>query len=219
MNLKQRSFIEALGSAALLMIVVGSGLMGQKLSQGNMALTLLANSLATGAGLYALIQTFGPLSGAHFNPVVSFASWMNKELSLSEFLAYISAQIFGAILGVLLTHFIFAESLFQISSQSRNEFPLVISEIIASLGLVLVIRITGQFNKSATAASVALYITAGYWFTSSTSFANPAVTLARSFTNSFTGISFGGVPAFIFAQIIGALLALWVLKFLAQAPA
>ncbi len=194
---------EFLGTAGLLIVVVGSGIMGESLSQGNAAIALLANSLATGAGLYALIQTFGHISGAHFNPAVSFIEWLWKKLKTKDLILYISVQILGAIVGVILTHAMFGQRLLQFSTHDRGGFRFLLSEVIATLGLILVIGLSGKKNVEKTPAAVATYITAAYWCTSSTSFANPAVTIARSFTDTFSGILWTGVPSFIAAQFLG----------------
>lgn len=198
---------EFLGTAGLLVIVVGSGIMGEELAQGNSAMALLANSLATGAGLYALIQTFGFISGAHFNPAVSIIEWLESRLSSKDLVKYVFAQITGAVSGVLFTHAMFGQTLIQLSSHHRGEFRFMLSEVLATFGLILVITLTGRKNKESTPMVVALYITSAYWCTSSTSFANPAVTIARSMTNTFSGILWTGVPGFILAQIIGAVMA------------
>ena len=200
---------ELLGTAGLLIVVVGSGIMGESLSQGNMAIALLANSIATGAGLYSLIQTFGYISGAHFNPAVSFTELLWKRLNFKEFTGYSVAQIVGAILGVLITHTMFGLKILQLSTHDRSDFRFLVSEVVATFGLILVIAFSGKKNIEKTPFAVALYITSAYWCTSSTSFANPAVTLARSFTNTFSGIQWTGVFGFIAAQFIAATLAYW----------
>lgn len=198
---------EFIGTAGLLIVVVGSGIMGETLAQGNAAIALLANSLATGAGLYALIQTFGPISGAHFNPAVSCVEWLWKKLSTKDLLQYFTAQVFGAILGVFITHAMFAKNIGQLSTHDRSDFRFLLSEVIATFGLITVIALAGKRNVEATPAAVALFITSAYWCTSSTSFANPAVTIARSLTDTFSGILWTSAPAFIAAQFIGAGLA------------
>ncbi|MGE0632978.1 MAG: aquaporin [Pseudobdellovibrionaceae bacterium] len=205
---------EFLGTAGLLIVVVGSGIMGETLASGNSAVALLANSLATGAGLYALIQTFGPISGAHFNPAVSFIEWKWKKLSTRDFLKYLSAQVLGAIVGVFLTHAMFGQAILQLSTTNRTEFRFFLSEIIATFGLILVIALSGKKNVFATPSAVALYITSAYWCTSSTSFANPAVTIARSLTNTFSGILWTGSFGFIIAQLVGATIAYKISKVL-----
>lgn len=217
MILSKRVLSEFLGTAGLLIVVVGSGIMGETLSQGNMAIALLANSLATGAGLYALIQTFGPISGAHFNPAVSFVEWLWKKLSVKDFLQYSSAQILGAIAGVFATHIMFGQKVLQLSVHDRGECRFLFSEIIATSGLITIISLSGKKNVEATPCAVALFITSAYWCTSSTSFANPAVTIARSLTNTFSGISPSGVFPFIAAQILGASLAFVLSKKLSTA--
>lgn len=213
MNLYKKTLAEFLGTAGLLIVVVGSGIMGESLSNGNQAIALLANSLATGAGLYALIQTFGHISGSHFNPVVSLVEWLWKKISGKTFAFYVFAQITGGILGVLITHLIFDQPMLQHSIHDRGSFHLFISEIIAALGLILVIGLSGKKNVETTPTAVACYITAAYWCTSSTSFANPAVTIARSLTDTFSGILWTGVVGFIVAQIIGSLFAFSLIKF------
>jgi len=202
----------------LLIVVVGSGIMGESLSQGNAAIALLTNSLATGAGLYALIQTFGPVSGAHFNPVVSFVEWRWKKISTPELIYFIIAQILGATTGVFLTHIMFNQKLLQLSQHNRGDFRFFLSEIIATCGLILVIALSGKRNIEATPAAVALYITSAYWCTSSTSFANPAVTIARTLTDTFSGILWTGSFGFIAAQILGASLAFWISEFFQASP-
>ena len=212
MNLKKKLLSEFIGTLGLLMIVVGSGIMGESLSQGNLAIALLANSLATGAGLFVLIEIFGPISDAHFNPAVSMIEFSQKNITKKEFTAYIMVQIIGAVIGVWLTHFIFGQNILQTSSHDRGEFPLFASEALATCGLILVILLSAKKNSNRTSLIVAAYITAAYWFTSSTSFANPAVTLARSLTNTFSGIKSSGVLGFILAQIIGAIIGLGVFQ-------
>lgn len=198
---------EFLGTMGLLIVVVGSGIMGESLSQGNMAIALLANSLATGAGLYALIQTFGYISGAHFNPAVSFTEWLWKKLKTKEFILYVLAQTLGAITGVALTHAMFGQKLIQLSQHDRSDFRFLVSEVIATSGLIMVIALSGKKNVEKTPAAVAAFITAAYWCTSSTSFANPAVTIARCLTDTFSGILWTGVAGFLAAQLLGAVMA------------
>lgn len=205
---------EFLGTAGLLIVVVGSGVMGETLSQGNAAIALLANSLATGAGLFALIQTFGHISGAHFNPAVSFIELLWKRLKPKDFVFYAIAQITGAWIGVIVTHEMFGLKLLQVSTHDRSEFRFYISEIIATFGLILVIAFSGKRSVEATPFAVAAYIAAAYWCTSSTSFSNPAVTIARSFTDTFSGIAPSGVFGFVCAQILGALAALFFARVL-----
>jgi glycerol uptake facilitator-like aquaporin len=214
MSLQKRCLSEFLGTAGLLIVVVGSGIMGENLSQGNMAIALLANSLATGAGLFALIQTFGPISGAHFNPAVTFVEFLWKKINRVEMLAYIFAQIVGALFGVALTHVMFNQQVFQLSERSRENFGFLLSEVIATIGLIMVIAFSGKKNVETTPWAVAAFITSAYWCTSSTSFANPAVTIARSFTNTFSGIALHGVPGFILAQAAGVAVSFFVVQVL-----
>lgn len=210
MSLRKRVLSEFLGTAGLLIVVVGSGIMGETLSQGNAAIALLANSLATGAGLYAIIQTFGPISGAHFNPVVSFVEWIWKKLSAKDLLTYSLVQVIGAVCGVFVTHAMFGQKIFQFSSHDRGDFRFLISEVVATFGLITVISLSGKRNVETTPLAVALYITSAYWCTSSTSFANPAVTIARSLTDTFSGILWTSSPGFIAVQYIGAIISVWL---------
>lgn len=198
---------EAIGSALLLAVVIGSGIMAERLAGGNIALALLANALATGAGLFALIMTLASVSGAHFNPAVSLAMRLRGELSTADTLGYVSAQIVGALAGVAIAHGMFDLPAFTLSQHAREGVSQVGSELVATFGLVLVILGTARHSLLAVALSVAGYIVAAYWFTASTSFANPAVSLARAFTNSFAGIKPSGVPWFVVAQLLGAIAA------------
>ena len=207
---------EGLGSALLLAVVVGSGIMGERLAGGNVAIALLGNTLATGAALIVLIWVFGPISGAHFNPAVTLVAALRRELPWRLALAYPIVQLIGAILGVLLAHAMFGEPLAQISTKARNGAGQALSEIVATFGLVAVILGTTRFRPENTAVAVGLYITAAYWFTASTSFANPAVPVARSLSDTFAGIAPSSAPAFILAQIVGALLAAGVFGWLLQ---
>ena len=195
---------EALGTALLLAIVVGSGIMGEKLAAGNAAVTLLANSIATGAGLYALIVMLSPISGAHFNPLVSMVSVMAGSLKLRTCIFYIVAQLAGAFSGVAAAHAMFGLPIIQVSAHLRPTPGEALGEIIATFGLVLVIALTSRFRRDALPVAVACFITSAYWFTSSTSFANPAVTLARATTATFAGISPESVLLFLGAQFVGA---------------
>jgi glycerol uptake facilitator-like aquaporin len=204
MKLRELLFAEFLGTAFLLAVIVGSGVMGQRLSGGNEAIALLANSLATGAGLVAIILTFGPISGAHLNPVVSMLFAARGELAWKLVPAYALAQIAGAIVGVLATHAMFGMPLLEVAVKPRPEIALMWSEFVATTGLLLLIHRATKSHSESTPYAVGLYIMAAYWFTSSTSFANPAVTLARSLTDSFTGIRPADVPGFMAAQILGA---------------
>lgn len=203
---------EFLGTAFLVMIVVGSGIMGEKLSVGNEAIALLANSLATGAGLFVLIQAIGPISGAHFNPVVTLIEKFWGKISIRESLLYWIAQVSGAILGVFFTHIMFNQAILQNASKNRNEMHLWISEVVATFGLISVIALAGKKHPEFASLSVAAYITSAYWFTASTSFANPAVTIARALTDTFSGISPEGIVPFIGAQILGSTFAFLLLK-------
>ena len=204
---------EYLGATFLLMIVVGSGIMGQSLSD-NDSITLLANTIATGAGLIVLIWMFGKISGAHFNPAVSVVMFANGELSSRNFILYGLLQVSGAISGTLLANYMFGLDALQVSVNSRSGLNLYISEVVATFGLLLVILRVRTVRSELVAPAVGLYITSAYWFTSSTSFANPAVTIGRMFTDTFTGIDPGNVLFFITAQFIGAFLAFGINKIL-----
>lgn len=199
---------EFAGSALLLATIVGSGIMAQSLAEGNVAIALLANALATGAMLVVLITMFGPISGAHFNPAVTLVFALKKALPLREAALYCVAQLAGAFCGVLLAHVMFDLEILQTSTKIRSSTGQIVSEAVASFGLLLTILATLKVRESAVAVSVGLYITAAYWFTASTSFANPAVTMARAFSDSFAGIRPQDVAPFIAAQIAGALLAM-----------
>jgi glycerol uptake facilitator-like aquaporin len=204
MNLSRRVTAEFVGTAFLLAAVVGSGIMGDRLSAGNVAIALLANSIATGAALVALILTFGPISGAHFNPAVTVADAALGGTSWRDVPAYLVAQVSGAVIGVLSAHLMFGQELVQISEHVRAGGAQVFSEFVATFGLLSVIWGCVRKRPEAVAWAVGLYITGAYWFTASTSFANPAVTIARSLTNTFAGIRPADVPAFVAAQLIGA---------------
>ncbi len=206
-DLARRSVAEAVGTALLLATVIGSGIMGDRLSGGNVAIALLANTVATGAGLVALILTFGPISGANFNPAVTIADAYQGGRSWREVPAYVVAQIVGAFLGVAVAHFMFQEPLFSVSTHVRSGASQVGSEAVATFGLFAVIFGVARSRPSAVPFAVGAYITAAYWFTSSTSFANPAVTLARAASNTFAGIRPADVPGFVGGQVIGALCA------------
>ena len=197
---------EGIGTFLLVAVVVGSGIMAENLSQGNNAVALLGNTIATGAILFVIIKMFGSISGAHFNPIVSMVFLIREEIDLKEFINYIIIQTISGIFAVFIIHFIFHQPLYQISTNIRGEWPLLVSEIIASFGLILTILLIRKNDEKSIAMGVALFITAGYWFTSSTSFANPAVTIARLFTDTFTGIAPISVLYFISGQIIGAFL-------------
>ena len=207
-----RFFSEFLGTAFLLIVVVGSGIMGENLSVGNGAVALLANSLATGAGLFVLIQCLAPISGAHFNPVVSFVEFLWGRLTKKEALIYWIAQVFGGITGVFATHFMFNLEILQVSQKHREGINLAFSEYLATFGLVTVIALAGKKRPELAPVTIAAYITGAYWFTSSTSFANPAVTIARVFTDTFCGIHPSGVATFLVAQILGGISSFFLLK-------
>jgi glycerol uptake facilitator-like aquaporin len=198
---------EGLGTAMLLAIVVGSGIMGERLAGGNVAIALLANALATGAGLVAIILMFGPISGAHFNPVVTLSAAWQGHVPGREVLPYIAMQILGAFAGVAAAHAMFGEPVFLASEHVRAGPAQWSSEFVATFGLLAVIIGCSRSRPTVTPFAVAAYITAAYWFTSSTSFANPAVTLARSATHTFAGIRPSDAPGFIGAQLVGAAMA------------
>ncbi len=206
-SLRRRLAAETLGTALLLAVVVGSGIMGERLAGGNDALALLGNTLATGAILVVLILIFGPVSGAHFNPAVTLSFALRKEIAPSAALLYIAAQTGGAVLGVMLAHVMFFEPLLMLGVKPRAGIGQWVGEVVAAFGLLATILGCLRSRPEAVPWAVGLFITAGYWFTSSTSFANPAVTVARAFTDSFAGIRPLDAPAFIAAQIVGALLA------------
>jgi glycerol uptake facilitator-like aquaporin len=207
-TLARRAVAECLGTAFLLAGVVGSGIMAAKLSGGNGALALLCNTFPTGAILTVLILTFGPVSGAHFNPAVSIAMALRRELSGRTPVIYIGAQVIGAIVGVLAAHAMFALPLWQVSMTVRTGPGQWFAEALATFGLLLTILGCGRGTPSAVPYAVGLYITSAYWFTASTSFANPAVTIARSLSDTFAGIAPDGVVAFIAAQFAGMLVAI-----------
>ena len=213
-NRAQRLAAECLGTAFLLATVVGSGIMAENLSGGNVAIALLGNTIPTGAILYVLITTFGPISGAHFNPVVTISFMLRKEISISESMQFIIVQIIGGLLGVLAAHIMFDENIIQFSQKVRTGPAQWFAEGVATFGLVFTILATLRAKPSAIPMAVALYITAAYWFTASTSFANPAVTIARSFSDTFAGIRLIDAPFFIAAQIAGAVLAKYFARWL-----
>lgn len=206
-----RALAEAIGTFFLLVAVIGSGIMAENLTQ-DVALALLANALATGAALVVLITTLGPVSGAHFNPAVSLVMLLRGELKAKETAVYVICQIAAGLLAVIATHFMFEQNLIQISSMSRTGLSQYASEFLATFGLVFFILLGVKHNAGAVPWIVGLYITGAYWFTSSTSFANPAVTIARSFTDTFSGISPSHAPLFIVMQILGAIAAWLVAK-------
>ena len=215
MNMKYIS--EFIGSFFLVATVVGSGIMGDNLSPNNAAVALLGNTIATGAILFVIIKMFGSISGAHFNPAVSLLFYLRKELELTKLLNYIVFQFLGGLLAIFLIHYIFNLELFQISTHAMRvenaPWSLFISEIIATTGLILTILFVRENDEASVAVAVALFITAGYWFTSSTSFANPMVTISRTFTDTFTGISLISVPYFLFGQLFGIYFSFLIFKF------
>ena len=213
-NLSRRLVAEGVGTAMLLAAVVGSGIMAERLSGDSEALALLANMAATGAILAVLILIFGPVSGAHFNPAVSLVFYLRREITKSQGLAYVAVQLIGGLVGVALAHGMFGEPIIQAAVKARHEPGMWLGEIIATAGLAMTILGCVRWRPSATPYAVGLFISAGYWFTSSTSFANPAVTVARGFTDSFTGIRLADAPAFIAAQLIGAVLAALLFRWL-----
>lgn len=205
--MRARFVAEFLGTAFLLAIVVGSGIMGETLAAGNDAIALLANSLATGAGLFVLIQSLGPISGAHFNPAVSLAEMLWGRLKKRELFYYWGAQVSGALVGVWASHLMFRLPVFQVAHKGRLGLNLAFSEFVATFGLISVIALAGRKRVEWAPLTIAAYITSAYWFTSSTSFANPAVTIARAFTDTFCGIAPSGVLPFIAMQLAAAVLA------------
>jgi len=218
----RRLTAEALGTALLLAVVIGSGIMGERLAGGSAAIALLGNTLATGAALVVLIAVFGPISGAHFNPAVTLVFAVKREIDPGAALAYVAVQCIGAVLGVWLAHLMFGEPVLQVSTKLRAGPAQGLSEFVATFGLIAAILGTLRFRPSFTPMAVGLYITAAYWFTASTSFANPAVTLARSLSDTFAGIAPESAPLFIAAQIAGALVAVavfgWLLKQTSRLP-
>ncbi|MBO4122083.1 aquaporin family protein [Cupriavidus gilardii] len=212
--LARRLVAEALGTALLIAVVVGSGLRAERLAAGNIALALLANSLASGAGLAALLLTFGRLSGGHLNPAVTLSAWLQGRLPAGEALRYVVVQLAGAVAGVIAVHLMFGEPLLAGSAQARTGAPLWWSEFLATFGLIGVAMGTARTRPALLPFAVAGYIAAGYWFTASTSFANPALTLACALTATFTGIRAIDVPGFVLAQCAGALTATLVFHWL-----
>ena len=202
---------EFIGSSFLVMVIVGSGIMAENLTNDS-ALRLTANTLATGAGLFVLITAFANISGAHFNPFVSLAMFLRKKITGKLLIIYIPAQILGCLLGVMLANVFFEHNILELSTKNRDGFHIFLSEIIATFGLIFIIFATLKDGKITIAASVATYIMAGYWFTSSTSFANPAVAIARTFTDSFTGINYMNTPTYILAEFLGAPIAVFLIK-------
>lgn len=215
-SLVRRCAAEALGTALLLAAVVGSGIMGERLAEGNVAIALLANTVSTGAALVALILALGPISGAHFNPAVTIVDAWQKGVAWRDVPQLIAAQGFGAFTGVASAHLMFGEPLFALSRHARTGQAQVFSEFVATFGLLSVIWGCVRSRPGATPFAVGAYITSAYWFTASTSFANPVVTIARAFTDTFAGIRLGDVPAFVVAQLAGAALATWLFQWLTQ---
>jgi glycerol uptake facilitator-like aquaporin len=213
-SIARRLVAEGLGTGLLLAVVVGSGIMGERLAGGNTAIALLGNTLATGAGLVVLISLFGPISGAHFNPAVTLALAARRAISPATAAAYVLVQLVGAVAGVWLAHAMFGEPILQLSTKLRDGPAQALSEFVATFGLLATIFGVHRFRAEFTPMAVGLYITAAYWFTASTSFANPAVTLARSLSNTFAGIAPHSAPAFILAQLAGALCAAWLFHWL-----
>ncbi|WP_205626451.1 MIP/aquaporin family protein [Novosphingobium fuchskuhlense] len=216
----RRIVAEGLGTLLLLVVVVGSGVMGARLAGGNDAIALLGNTLSTGAGLVVLIHVFGPISGAHFNPAVTLVAVLRRELGAADALGYGAAQVIGAVLGVWLAHAMFAEPVLQVSAHVRGGWGQGLAELVATFGLIGTILAVSKHRGEFTPVAVGLYITSAYWFTASTSFANPAVTLARGLTDTFAGIAPASIPLFIAGQLAGALIALAVFGWLlAEDPA
>lgn len=209
-TLSQKLAAEFIGTAFLLATVVGSGIMAEQLAGGNVAIALLGNTIPTGAILVVLITMLGPISGAHFNPVVTLVFVCQKKMKDSKSWAYVAVQIVGGLVGVWVAHMMFGEAVFQISGKERTGASQWFAEGVATFGLVFTILATLKAREGAVAMAVGLYITAAYWFTASTSFANPAVTIARGFSDTFAGIHIWNVPAFIVSQYVGGMLALFV---------
>jgi glycerol uptake facilitator-like aquaporin len=218
-NAPRRYVAEFVGTALLLAVVVGSGIMGERLAGGNTAIALLANSLATGGGLVALILVFGPVSGAHFNPAVSLALAGSGRHAWADVPGYLLAQLAGGVAGVWMAHAMFGEPILQVSAKLRPGAALMFSEAVATFGLLTTIFGCVRHRQPAVPYAVAAYIVAAYWFTASTSFANPAVTVARALSNTFAGIRPLDAPGFIVAQLGGAALALMLERWLHAAPA
>jgi glycerol uptake facilitator-like aquaporin len=217
MTIAKRAAAEGLGTLVLLATIVGSGIMGERLDGGNAAVALLANAVATGAALYALILGLGPISGAHLNPVVTLTEAWARRLPRAHVPAYIGAQVAGAIAGVVIAHAMFGLDLVQQSQHARSTHGELIGELVATFGLLLVISTASRARATSVPAAVALYIVAAYWFTSSTSFANPAVTIARALTDTFSGIRPADVAPFVAAQLAGGMLAAVVVGWLVPA--
>jgi glycerol uptake facilitator-like aquaporin len=213
-DMSRRLAAEALGTLILVMAVVGSGIMAEKLAGGNQAVALLCNTIATGAVLFVIITIFAPVSGAHFNPAVSMVAALRGELDWRTALFYVVLQIVGGCVGTVLAHLMFGLDLVQLGSKARSGIGQWAGEFIATFGLIGTILGCVRFKPEAVATAVALYITSAYWFTASTSFANPAVTIARSLSDTFAGIAPGDAPGFIVAELLGALAAAWLFGWL-----
>jgi len=218
-SLFRRSVAEFLGTAFLVAAVVGSGIMGERLAGGNVALALLANTLATGAALVALILAFGGISGAHFNPVVTLADALSSRLAWREIVPYAVAQILGSVTGTIAAHLMFGLRVISLSHHERKGPAQVFSEFVATFGLLAVIWGCSRFRPNATAFAVGSYIAAAYWFTASTSFANPAVTIARALSDTFAGIRPADVPVFVAAQLGGGLAAVVLFRWMTPSEA
>jgi glycerol uptake facilitator-like aquaporin len=212
----QRLVAEFIATAGLLAAVVGSGIMGESLAGGNVAIALLANTLATAAALVVLILTFGPISGAHMNPVVTLVEALEKRLPGRDAVAYVVVQVLGGVAGVWLAHVMFDKPVLMTSEHVRAGVPQLVSEAVATFGLLCTILGTARHRPTAIPFAVGAYIAAAYWFTASTSFANPAVTLARTLTNTFAGIRPVDAPGFIAAQLVGSVLALTTFRWLSK---
>ncbi|GLR46844.1 aquaporin [Sphingomonas astaxanthinifaciens] len=217
-TLSRRLAAEALGSFFLFATVIGSGIMAERLAGGNVAIALLGNTLATGAMLFVLIAWLGPISGAHMNPAVSLVAALRRELAGRDLAPYVAAQLVGGIIGVIVANLMFDLPAVDWSTKVRGGTGQWLGEFVATFGLVLTILGTVAKRERAVPAAVALYIVAAYWFTSSTSFANPAITIARASSDSFAGIAPASVPGFVLAQLAGALTAAWVARFLLDEP-
>ena len=213
-TMPRRLAAECLGTLLLVATVVGSGIMAEGLADGNLAIALLANAIATGAILVVLILMFAPISGAHFNPAVSFAFLLRGDLAATTAALYVLAQIIGGLLGSVTAHLMFELDVLQFSTRVRTGSAQWFAEFVAAFGLVATILTTVRFRPDAVAYAVGLFITAGYWFTASTSFANPAVAIARAFTETFSGIRALDVPGFILAELAGAAAAVWLVAWL-----
>ena len=212
--INKKVIAEFTGTFLLTACVIGSGIMSENLSNGNIALALFCNTIATSAILFVIIKMFSPISGAHFNPAVSYIFYLKDELSKKDFYQYLLIQFIAAGFSVILVHYMFGLSIFQISNNHRGEIEMLVSEALATFGLISTILFIKESDEKAVALGVALFICAGYWFTPSTSFANPAVLLARVFTNSFTGIALSSVLYFIVGQLLGALISFYFYKLL-----